>query len=78
LWGSSKRNFDALARAYEKRPLTRVRRATAPCHSPAPAPTFPPEAAEQDKADDVETHCLLNELLDRAGAIEAKLDDRLH
>ena len=34
------------------------------------------EAAEQDKADDVETHRLLNELLDRVGAIEAKLDDR--
>jgi len=34
------------------------------------------EAAEQDKADDVETHRLLNELLDRVGAIEARLDDR--
>jgi voltage-gated potassium channel len=34
------------------------------------------EAAEQDKADDVETHRLLNELLVRVGAIEAKLDDR--
>jgi voltage-gated potassium channel len=34
------------------------------------------EAAEQDKADDVETHRLLNELLERVGAIEAKLDDR--
>jgi voltage-gated potassium channel len=36
------------------------------------------EAAEQDKAEDVETHRLLNELLDRVGAIEAKLDDRPH
>lgn len=34
------------------------------------------EAAEQDKADDVETHRLLHELLDRVAAIEAKLDDR--
>jgi voltage-gated potassium channel len=34
------------------------------------------EAAEQDKADDVETHRLLNELLDRVSAIEAKLDER--
>jgi len=33
------------------------------------------EAAEQDKADDVETHRLLKELLDRVAAIEAKRDD---
>ena len=36
------------------------------------------EAAEQDRADDVETHRLLNELLVRVGAIEEKLDDRRH
>jgi voltage-gated potassium channel Kch len=34
------------------------------------------EAAEQDKADDVETHRLLHELIARVGAIEATLDDR--
>jgi voltage-gated potassium channel len=34
------------------------------------------EAAEQDKADDIETHRLLHELIVRVGAIEAKLDDR--
>jgi voltage-gated potassium channel Kch len=34
------------------------------------------EAAEQDKSDDVETHRLLHELLDRVGVIEAKLDGR--
>jgi voltage-gated potassium channel len=36
------------------------------------------EAAEQDKADDVETHRLLHELIARVGVIEAKLDDRPH
>jgi voltage-gated potassium channel len=34
------------------------------------------EAAEQDKADDLETHRLLHELIARVGVIEAKLDDR--
>jgi voltage-gated potassium channel Kch len=34
------------------------------------------EAAEQDKSDDVETHRLLHELLDRVAVIERKLDSR--
>jgi voltage-gated potassium channel len=34
------------------------------------------DAAEEDKASDLETHRLLHELLDRVGVIEDKLDDR--
>jgi voltage-gated potassium channel len=36
------------------------------------------EAANQDQAGDVETHRLLNELLDRIAAIEEKLDNPPH